>query len=247
VTALDGGEIRWRGAPVTREERRRFGYLPEERGLYPAMGVLDHLVYLGELHGVPRQQARSRALEWLTRLGLDQRAADRVEALSLGNQQRVQLVAALVHDPELLVLDEPFSGLDPPGVAVMSEALSDLAAAGNTVLFSSHQLDLVEDVCQSVAIVDQGHLVAAGPVAELRAGGRRRLAVRVSTDPAGHWAEHLPGVVLAGRDGDVVRLLLDDGTEPRAVLAAAEAAGPVEHFAVERRRLSEVFSEAVGR
>ena len=134
---------------MTPAVRRRFGYLPEERGLYPAMGVLDHLVYLARLHGVAKAEATERAQAWLERLGLGVRGEDKVEALSLGNQQRVQLIAALVHQPEVLVLDEPFSGLDPTGVAAMSAVLAEQAADGRTVLFSSHQLDLVEDLCET--------------------------------------------------------------------------------------------------
>src|SRR6185437_6479214 len=156
VTTLDAGEIRWDGQPVDAQARRTFGYMPEERGLYPAMELLDQVEYFALLHGLGPREATKAARGWIDRLGLSGRERTRVDALSHGNQQRAQLAVALVHDPGLLVLDEPFSGLDPVGVDAMSEVLAERAAAGVTMLFSSHQLDLVEHLCQSVAIIDHG-------------------------------------------------------------------------------------------
>jgi ABC-2 type transport system ATP-binding protein len=245
LVELESGTVRWRGATVTAADRRRFGYMPEERGLYPNMVVAEQIEYLARLHGVEADKAGPATLEWLERLGVADRATSKVEALSLGNQQRVQLAAALVHDPELVVLDEPLSGLDPVGVDAVSGVLEEQAAAGRGVLFSSHQLDLVEDLCQSVAIIDHGHLVASGTVEELTTAGRRRLVVKVAGDWAGTWATHLEGATVSRVDASAVRLVLDDSTDPQAVLAAAMAAGSVEQFGFERRRLSEVFREAV--
>src|SRR5215472_9344757 len=162
LVELDAGTVRWQGRPVSAAERARFGYMPEERGLYPRMRVRDQLVYLGQLSGHRAKNVAGSVDSWLERLGLAERAADRLDTLSHGNQQRVQLIAALVNDPDLLVLDEPFSGLDPIAVTAMGELLSDLAAGGATVLFSSHQLDLVEDLCQDVVIIERGHIVLAG-------------------------------------------------------------------------------------
>ena len=173
VLAADRGEVRFRGAPVDFATRSRFGYMPEERGLYPKMRVRAQLVYLAQLHGVESGPAARAADRWIAQLGLAERAGDRVEQLSLGNQQRVQLAAALVHDPDLLVLDEPFSGLDPVGVDVLSGVLADYAATGVPVVFSSHQLELVERLCEAVAIIKDGRLVASGPVEELRGPGRK--------------------------------------------------------------------------
>ncbi len=245
LVGLEAGTVRWRGATVTATERRRFGYMPEERGLYPNMVVAEQIEYLARLHGVAADKAGAATLEWLERLGVADRARSKVEALSLGNQQRVQLAAALVHDPELVVLDEPLSGLDPVGVDAVSGVLQEQADAGRGVLFSSHQLDLVEDLCQSVAIIDHGHLVASGTVEALTTAGQRRLVVKVAGDWAGAWAGHIEGATVSRVDGGAVRLLLDDSTDPQAVLAAAMAAGNVEQFGFERRRLSEVFREAV--
>jgi ABC-2 type transport system ATP-binding protein len=219
--------------------------MPEERGLYPTMRVLDHLVYLARLHDIDAATATTTSRRWLNRLGLSGRAHDKVEALSMGNQQRVQLAAALVHEPDLLVLDEPFSGLDPVGIDDLAGVLAERAAAGATVLFSSHQLDLVEDICESVAIVNHGRCVATGPVRHLVRGGQPRLVVAVATDPAGGWAKALPGAHVAAVEQGRVRLVLDAGTDPQQVLHAAMATGPVDHFAFESRRLSEVFREAV--
>jgi ABC-2 type transport system ATP-binding protein len=241
--------VRWRGGAIGLAERQRFGYMPEERGLYPDMGVLEQLAYFGRLHGLSTIDAAAAARRWSERLGLASYGDSTVESLSLGNQQRVQLAAALVHDPELLVLDEPFSGLDPVGVDAMSAVLRERAAAGVTVLFSSHQLDLVEDLCEAVAIVHRGRLVAEGTVEELGRAHGRRLAVRVAGDPEARWAGALDGLARVDRlrpDG-AASLELADGADAQRVLAAAQAAGPVEHFAFERRRLSEVFRAAVGR
>ncbi len=248
VVALEAGQVRWRGEPVTEQDRHRFGYMPEERGLYPGMQILDQLEYLGRLHDMTTAAARDAARNWIKRLGLAGRESAKLEALSHGNQQRVQLAAALMHDPDLLVLDEPFAGLDPGGVDDMTEILAERADAGVTVLFSSHQLDLVEHICQSVAIIHRGRVVTQGLVADLERGDRPRLAVRVATDPAGDWARRLdPAVATMERvDAGTVLLVLAAGADDQRVLDAARAAGPVEHFTFATRRLSEVFRDVTG-
>jgi ABC-2 type transport system ATP-binding protein len=245
VLEADGGEVRWKGRPVDTAARTRFGYMPEERGLYPKMRVADQLVHLARLHGVPAAGARAAAAEWLERLGLGEVADRRTETLSLGNQQRAQLGAALVHDPELLVLDEPFSGLDPVGVDVLSEVLRERARAGVPVVFSSHQLELVERLCDAVAIVRGGRVVASGTVAELRAqrAGRRW---RVEVAGARHgWAEAVPGASTVQSDnGAVVVELSSDGDE-QALLDAARSAGRVRRFVPEEPTLAQLFREVV--
>ena len=221
--------------------------MPEERGLYPNMLVAEQVEYLGRLHGMDAATAAAATTRWLERLEVADRATSKVEALSHGNQQRVQLAAALVHDPEVLVLDEPLAGLDPTGIDVIGQVLVEQAHTGRCVLFSSHQLDLVEDLCESVAIIDHGRLVASGSVDELAATGARRLTVRVEGDRQGTWARAIPGVTVSEVDGGEVRLVLDDSTNSDVVLDAARAAGRVTQFLFERRRLSEVFREAVSR
>ena len=245
LTALDAGSIRWDGAPVRQAERRRFGYMPEERGLYPGMRIGEQVEYFGRLHGMSPAAAAAGAKSWLERLGLADRMADKVESLSQGNQQRVQLAVALVYDPDLLILDEPLSGLDPAGIDAMSAVLTSQARAGKCVLLSSHQLDLVENLCQSVVIIDHGRLVTAGTVDDLTTRGRRRLVVRVAGDRDGDWARALPGVTLSEVDAGAVRLVLDATADSQRVLQAAMAAGPVTEFTVRRRSLSEVFREEV--
>ncbi len=247
LTDLDAGSVRWNGVPVGAIQRRRFGYMPEERGLYPNMLVAEEVEYLGRLHGMDTRSAAAATKQWLERLDVADRSTGKVETLSHGNQQRVQLAAALVHDPEVLVLDEPLSGLDPTGIDATGEVLVEQARAGRCVLFSSHQLDLVEDLCESVAIIDRGRLVARGTVDELATSGARRLGVRVEGDRQGAWAQGIPGVTVSEVDGGEVRLILDDSTDSDVVLEAARAAGRVTEFVFGRRRLSEVFREAMRR
>ena len=245
VLAPDAGEVRWRGQPMNDEIRKHIGYLPEERGLYPKMRVRDQLEYFARLHGLSRAEAHDSAAYWIERLGVAERAGDRVEQLSLGNQQRVQLAAALVHGPELLVLDEPFSGLDPVGVDMLAAVLAERAAEGVPVVFSSHQLELVERLCEAVAIINRGRLVATGKVADLRAAGSHRRYQVAVAGASPDWARGLPGTTVVGRSNGRVVLQLSDGADDQAVLDAARAAGRVTHFSAVEPSLAELFRQAV--
>lgn len=245
LTDLDSGEVRWNGTKVDQPARRRFGYMPEERGLYPGMLVGDQVEYIGRLHGLSAADAATATKMWLERLGVADRASSKVDVLSHGNQQRVQLAAALVHEPEVIVLDEPLSGLDPAGIDDIGAVLVERANAGCCVLFSSHQLDLVEDLCESVTIIDHGKLVASGRVDDLATSGQRRLVVRVDGERDAAWARHLPGIVVSETNGGEARLVLDESIDSDVVLRAAMAAGRVTEFSFARRRLSEVFREAL--
>src|SRR5512142_40273 len=220
LVQLDAGAVRWHGHPVSAVERALFGYMPEERGLYPRMRVRDQLVYLGQLCGRGAADAGRSVDGWLERLGLAARAADRLDALSHGNQQRVQLIAALVGDPDLLVLDEPFSGLDPIAMSAMSERLAELAAGGTAVLFASHQLDLVEDLCQDVVIIDHGRIVLAGDLAELQAKVPDRYVDIRYRGPAPDWTQLAPLELAESKDGQA-RLRVGRDTDLAAVVAAA--------------------------
>ena len=245
VLEPDGGEVLWRGKPATREMQRGFGYMPEERGLYPKMRVERQLRYLATLHGSDDAEAGRAAGRWIERLGIDELSEQRVEALSLGNQQRVQLAAALVHDPDVLILDEPFSGLDPIGTDVMSGVLHERAEAGAAVLFSSHQLELVERLCDSVAIVNRGRIVAAGRVDELRSQ-RSEPRIRLQVEgAAGGWARELSGVEVVAHDENGVVVELREGADDQALLDAARRAGRVRRFEPARPTLAELFREVV--
>jgi ABC-2 type transport system ATP-binding protein len=244
VLAADSGEVRWGGAPVTLETRRRFGYMPEERGLYPKMRVLEQLVYLAELHGVVPGAAGRSATAWLERLGLGERRNDEVQKLSRGNQQRVQLAAALVYEPDLLVLDEPFAGLDPVAVDVMSEVLRERANAGIPVIFSSHQLDIVERLCDRVGIIQAGRMVVTGTVTDLRSTGPRRYWIDAPVAD-GEWTTHLAGVTIVRRDGSRTLVELADGTDDQGVLRAALSIGPVHEFRRDIPTLTELFRHVI--
>jgi len=248
LVALDGGEVRWDGHTITDEDRRRSGYMPEQRGLYPTMRAVEQITYVARLHGLDRQTATASATRWLERLGLAERLMTPVSELSHGNQQRVQLAAALVHEPDLLVLDEPFSGLDPLAVATMSEVLHGEADRGAAVVFSSHQLDLVEDLCEDIAIIDHGRVVVAGRIAELKAAAPRR-RVEVEVDGGDGWYESvdIPGAEIVARENGRIQLSVSRETDPAAVLAMAQRAGHVVHFAYEPPTLPELFVEAVRR
>jgi ABC-2 type transport system ATP-binding protein len=244
VLAADAGVVRWLGVPLTFEARRRIGYMPEERGLYPKMHVAEQLAYLGELHGMTGAEAREAALGWLARFGLADRRDAELQALSLGNQQRVQLAAALVSGPDVLVLDEPFAGLDPVAVDVMASVLRERADAGVPVIFSSHELELVERLCDRVGIIDRGRMVACGTVGELRAAGQERRWIDIPR-AAANWEAGVPGVRLVQADGTRRLFELDPGVDDQALLRAALTTGPVREFERVEPTLGEIFRTVI--
>lgn len=239
----DSGVVSWEGRPIRQAERRSFGYMPEERGLYRKMQVRDQLVYFAQLHGLDRTAAAEATDRWLDRFGLADRAKSKLEELSHGNQQRVQLIAALVHDPVLLVLDEPFAGLDPLGAANMAAVLEERAAVGVAVLFSSHQLDVVEDLCEEVVIINNGAVVLSGQVDRLRADSPLRY-VEVAGDDV-RWALDVAGTTVVEQRPGRIRLAMNEEVDLAALAALASANGSVSQFVLEPPPLSEVFTEAV--
>ena len=243
----DSGEVLWDRRPVQLPERLRFGYMPEERGLYPRMPVSEEIAYFGRLHGMSSAAARAATVAWLDRLGLAERADAKVEELSHGNQQRAQLAAALVHEPELLVLDEPFAGLDPVAVQTLADVLRGEAERGAAVLFSSHQLELVEDICEQVAIIDHGRVVATGDLAALRRQSEKREVELQLEGVPSDWLPHVVGVDLVGRHNGDLRLSLGRDVDPELVLHEAEEVGHVIGFSYGPPSLSELFLELVAK
>ena len=243
IVRPDRGRVLWQGAPLDAAGRRRTGYMPEERGLYPRMTVRAQLVYLARLHGLDAGRARRRTDDLLERLDLGPRADDQVDALSLGNQQRAQIAAALVHEPMLLLLDEPFSGLDPVAVDRLTGLLREVAASGVPVLFSSHQLELVERLCDRVVVLAAGRVVASGEVDALRrARGGRQLRLVLGDGADAGWLRDLPGVRVLALDGPRAVVEAD---EPQALLAEAVRRGPVSAFAPVAPSLSELYREVL--
>lgn len=241
----DGGEVRWNGSPVTRADRQRFGYMPEERGLYPKMQVREQIIHFGFITGMSRAEAgraADRSLEWL---GLADRSDASIEELSHGNQQRAQLAVALVHDPALLVLDEPFAGLDPLAVDRLGAMLQELAAEDRTVLFSSHQLDLVEDLCEDVVTINKGRVVLSGPLREVRArAGKWHLRIEVDGAEPG-WFSAVPGVDVVEQSDGRVELVAHHSIDLRAIVHQAAQAGQIRRFDYDPPTLSQLFRDAV--
>ncbi len=237
----NGGQVLWNGAPITARERAQFGYMPEERGLYPKQPVRSQLTYIGELHGMTGKEARDAADGLMVRFGLGERTKDKLETLSLGNQQRVQIAAAVIADPVGLVLDEPFNGLDPEAVDEMFAVLSEFTKRQVPVLFSSHQLDLVERLCDDIVILSKGRVVANGPVEELRRAGETHHRILVESDLG--WLRDHPGVRVLDLDGREASVSFADMATEQAVLAEALRRGPVRAFGPTIRPLSEIYRE----
>jgi ABC-2 type transport system ATP-binding protein len=244
VLVPEAGTLTWKDRPVTDDDRRRWGYMPQERGLYRDMRVLDLLVWIARLHGLDRAEGQRRARELLGQLDLAERERDKISTLSGGMAQRVQLAAAMVHGPDLLVLDEPFAGLDPVAVRFLSDVITAHTRAGRNLLFSSHQLDLVEDLCETITLLHHGRVVLHGDLRELKAESPNRwLRVDVPVDPA--WVDRSTAE-MASIDARGTRLRLEPHADPGVVLDDIRRHAHVADFGVEAPSLSELFLEAAG-
>lgn len=244
VLRSDSGRVTLHGSALGPDDRRLFGYMPEERGLYPKMHVAEHLVYLARLHGIPTRQAKRSTDDLLERMELTERANDAVESLSLGNQQRAQIAAALVHNPEVLILDEPFSGLDPVAVEVVQSVLKDYASKGAPVLFSSHQLDIVERLCDDLVIISEGSIRASGPREELRREhAKKRYELSLSEDAS--WVQGVPGITVLGIDGGNASFEASTPEASQHVLKSALERDTVLGFSQPQPSLAEIFREVI--
>jgi ABC-2 type transport system ATP-binding protein len=244
LVAPDTGSVTYNGSEIGIETRLKFGYMPEERGLYPRMKISEQLVYFGRLSGMTASDAAASSSSWLERLGLTDRADSKLEDLSHGNQQRIQLATAVVHRPEVLVLDEPFAGLDPIGVESLSGVLREFSADGAAILFSSHQLDLVEHMCDDVAIINDGTVIVQGDLQGIReSASYRRVEIRVDgvlwSPPVGDAQK----VKTAGRPHHII----DADVDVEQLLALARSDGAITRFSYEAPALSDIFYEAVTR
>ena len=249
ILHADAGEVRWDGRAAAELPRRTWGYLPEERGLYPRMPVLEQLVYLATLYGEDRRTAETAARAWLARFRIADVAERRAEELSKGNQQKVQFIAAVLHRPEVLLMDEPFTGLDPVNLGILREAFLELRDQGRTLVFSTHQMEAAEALCESVAIVDHGRVVAGGTLAELkRASGRRTIRLGLDGEAAPAWLTALPEVAFLRPGPGYVEIEPTAGVEPTAILTAVLARGAtINRFEVAEPSLEMLFVEHVGR
>ena len=249
VLRPDSGTVTWRGRSNVDLPRRTWGYLPEERGLYAKMRVLDQLVFFASLRGVPAADARRTALGWLERFHVPDYAGRRAEELSKGNQQKIQFIAAILHDPDVLLLDEPFTGLDPVNAALLKEAFLEMRDDGKTIVFSTHQMETVEELAESIAIVDAGRIVVAGRVREVRASTGRvfvRLAVEDDTELA--WLVGLDGVEITRPGQDYTEMEVARDRDPETILRSALGRGlRVTRFEIADPTIEQIFVERVGK
>jgi ABC-2 type transport system ATP-binding protein len=244
----DAGSITWNGRPNTDVPRRCWGYLPEERGLYPKMIVEEQLLFLAQLYGASERDARRDLNDWLERFDIVENRRKRVEQLSKGNQQKIQFLAAVLHDPDILVMDEPFSGLDPVNAAQMIEAFGEMRRRGKTIIFSTHQMEQAEELCQAIAIIHRGRLVVHGDVrAVKRNTGRQIVRLALADDPEMRWLDDLTGVSVTKRRPDFVEMEAQHGSDPEMILRAALAhGGRVTRFEIGEPSLNDIFLASVG-
>lgn len=244
----DSGSITWNGKDVREVPRRNWGYLPEERGLYPKMRVDEQLLFLARLQGVPKPDAKRALGEWLERFQITANRDRKIEELSKGNQQKVQFLAAMLHNPDILIMDEPFSGLDPVNATVLKEAFLEMHRRGKTILFSTHQLEQAEELCQDIVMINKGQSVVQGSVREVkRQQGRHVARLTLDNDPQATWLEQLPGVHVTKRRQDYIEMQLQANLNPNLIVEAALQHGNIiSRFELAEPSLTEIFIEKVG-
>lgn len=244
----DSGQIIWGSKPVGEVPRRAWGYLPEERGLYPKMAVDEQLVFLARLYGMPKAQVERDLTEWLERFQITQNRKKRVEELSKGNQQKIQFLATILHDPEILIMDEPFTGLDPVNVSLLKDAFLEMHRRGKTIIFSTHQMETVEELCEDIAIINKGQIVIGGPLRQVkRSSGRTLVRLALDHDPVIAWLDQIPGVTVLKRRQDYVEMELNAPATPDMVLQTAlRQGGQITRFELVEPSLNDIFIERVG-
>jgi ABC-2 type transport system ATP-binding protein len=244
----DSGSITWNGRDVRGVPRRNWGYLPEERGLYPKMRVDEQLLFLARLNGLAKQDAEKALTEWLERFQISANRTRKIEELSKGNQQKVQFLATILHDPAILVMDEPFSGLDPVNANVLKEAFLEMHQRGKTIIFSTHQLEQAEELCQDIVIINKGQSVVQGSVREVkRRQGRHVARLKLDNDPEASWLEQLQGVQVIRRREDYIEMQLLASLNPNVIVEAAlQHGGIISRFELTEPSLTDIFIELVG-
>lgn len=249
ILRADQGSVTWDGRSNVGLPRRTWGYLPEERGLYTRMKVIDVLRFFAALYGIDRVTATREVEEWLERFRIPEYRDRKIEELSKGNQQKIQFIAAIIHDPAVMIMDEPFSGLDPVNVQMLKEAFLEMRDRGKTLIFSTHQMEQVEELCEAIAILDRGRIVVSGNVREVRrAMGRQIVRVALEGPDGTGWLEQIPGVRLTRRGQDYLELQVPSGTDPQVILHDALQRGDrVLQFEITDPSLEEIFIEYVGR
>src|SRR5258708_11461103 len=246
ITAPDTGEIRMFGEPFHRKHLNNVGYLPEERGLYKKMKILDHLVFLAELHGMAAAPARQKAVEWCQRLEISDKLQSKVEELSKGMQQKIQFIAALLHDPDFIIMDEPFFGLDPVNAALLKDVLLDLKKKGKTILFSTHRMDQVEKLCDSICLINKGKAVLQGDLKQVKAGyGKNN--VQIQYEGNGAFLENNSLVQTYNNYGNYVEVRMAPGADPQQLLHMVAEHSRVSRFELMEPSLEEIFIEVVGK
>jgi len=247
ITMPDSGEVRVFGQPLDRRMLDRIGYLPEERGLYKKMKILDQLIFLAQLHGLSAAEAQKRALEWCRRMEIADWAMKKVEELSKGMQQKIQFIAALLHDPEFIIMDEPFFGLDPVNATLLKDVLLELKQSGKTILFSTHRMDQVEKLCDAICLVDHGRSVLQGDLREIKSRWGRN-DVQIEYEGDGSFLQQGDGLVAGFNNyGNYVEVRLAPGADPQKLLQLAAARARINRFELMEPSLEQIFIETVGK